>query len=104
MGRTVLLTAIYLGPNYGGCSALEQSGNCADLEWQGDTLREEIPLERRYPTSKLSGGSREEILHVQGKRNPSKTVGSERGHQRADRLKPQSQKTSQSDHMDHSLV
>ena len=27
-----------------------------------------------------------------------------RGHQRADTLKPQSQKTSQSDHMDHSLV
>ena len=31
-------------------------------------------------------------------------VGVERWHQRADRLKPQSQKTSQSDHMDHSLV
>ena len=30
-------------------------------------------------------------------------VGAERGHQRADRLKPQSQSTSQSDHMDHSL-
>ena len=60
-------------------------------------------MERRYPTSKLRGGSREEILHVQGKRNPSKTVGAERGHQRADRLKPQSQATSQSDHMDYSL-
>ena len=34
----------------------------------------------------------------EGKRNPSKTVGTKRGHQRADRLKPQSQKTSQSDH------
>ena len=31
-------------------------------------------------------------------------VGPERGHQRAERLKPQSQTTSQSDHMDHSLV
>ena len=31
-------------------------------------------------------------------------VGNERGHKRADRLKPQSQTTSQSDHMDHSLV
>ena len=30
-------------------------------------------------------------------------VGTERGHQRADTLKPQSQTTSQSDHMDHSL-
>ena len=31
----------------------------------------------------------EEILHIQGKRNPSKTVGAERRHQRAERLKPQ---------------
>ena len=72
---------------------------------------------------KARGGSQEELPHFQGKeqrlcfaeavvkryphiqdkRNPSKRVGSERGHQRADRLKPQSQTTSQSDHMDHSL-
>ena len=39
--------------------------------------------------------SREERPHVQGKRNPSKTVGTERGDQRADRLKLQSQTTSQ---------
>ena len=44
------------------------------------------------------------IPHVQGKRNPSKMVGAARGHQRADTLKPSSQKTSQSDHTDHSLV
>ena len=43
--------------------------------------------------------SREEIPHVQGKRNPSKTVGVARGHERADTLKPQSQKTSQSGHI-----
>ena len=30
----------------------------------------------------------EEILHVQGKENPSKMVGVARGHQRADTLKP----------------
>ena len=30
----------------------------------------------------------EEIPHVQGKRNPSKTVGVARGHQREDTLKP----------------
>ena len=30
-------------------------------------------------------------------------AGTERGHQKADRLKPQSQTTSQSDHTDHSL-
>ena len=46
---------------------------------------------KRYPTPK-------------GKRNPNKMVAIERGNQRADRLKPQSQKTSQSDHTDHSLV
>ena len=34
----------------------------------------------------------------------SKTVGIERGHKRADRLKSQSQTTSQPDHMDNSLV
>ena len=46
--------------------------------------------------------SHEEISHVQGKRNPSKMVGTERDNQRADRLKPQSQTTGRSDHMDHS--
>ena len=35
---------------------------------------------------------------AQGKRNPSKMVGVARGHQRADTLKPNSQKTSQSNH------
>ena len=40
----------------------------------------------------------EEIPHAQGKRNPSKMVGVARGHQRADTLKPYSQKTSQSNH------
>ena len=37
----------------------------------------------------------EEIPHAQGKTNPSKMVGVARGHQRADTLKPYSQKTSQ---------
>ena len=44
----------------------------------------------------LCWSSREEI--PQGKRNPSKTVGVARRHQRADTLKPYSQKTSQSNH------
>ena len=47
---------------------------------------------------KVRKGGSEEILLVQGKRNPSKTVGVARGHQRADTLKPYSQKTSQSNH------
>ena len=64
-------------------------------------LREATPRSRsgraavkRYPSSKVrSSGSlcwsgREDISHVQGKRNPSKTVGVARGHQRADTLKP----------------
>ena len=41
---------------------------------------------------------REEIPHAQGKRNPSKMVSIARRHQRADTLKPYSQKTSQSNH------
>ena len=46
----------------------------------------------------LCWSSREEIPHAQGKRNPNKTVGVARGHQRANTLKPYSQKTSQSNH------
>ena len=46
----------------------------------------------------LCWSSREEPPHVQGKRNPSKTEGVARGHQRADTLKPYSQNTSQSHH------
>ena len=46
----------------------------------------------------LCWSSREEIPHVQGKRNPSKMVGVSREHQRADTLKEYSQKTSQSNH------
>ena len=67
---------------------------------------EEIPLVqgKEGAAATLYWSSHEEIPHVQGKRIPSKMVGAKRGHQRADRLKPQSQKTSQSDHMDHSLV
>ena len=47
---------------------------------------------------KVRKGGGEEIPLVQGKRNPSKMVGVARGHQRADTLKPYSQKTSQSNH------
>ena len=46
----------------------------------------------------LCWSSREEIPHAQGKRNPNKMVGVARGHQRANTLKPYSQKTSQSNH------
>ena len=45
----------------------------------------------------LCWSSHEKIPHAQGKRNPSKMIGVAREHQRADTLKPYSQKTSQSD-------
>ena len=56
-----------------------------------------------WPGSAGAASGQEEILHVQGQRNLSKAVDTERGHQRADRLKPQSQKTNQSNHMDNKL-
>ena len=46
----------------------------------------------------LCWSSHEEIPHSPGKRNPSKMVGVARGHQKADTLKPYSQKSSQSNH------
>jgi len=46
----------------------------------------------------LCWNSCEDILHAQGKRNPSKMVGVARGYQRANTLKPYSQKTTQSNH------
>ena len=44
--------------------------------------------ERNYSTFKVRSSDGEEILLVQGKRNPSKRVGVLREHQRADTLKP----------------
>ena len=54
--------------------------------------------------SKVSGGGHEDIPHVQGKRNLSKMVGTERGQQRTDRLKPQSEKTNQSNQLQPCLT
>ena len=60
--------------------------------------------ERSYPRPRQGAAAAfcwsgcEEIPHIQDKRNPRKTVVAERGHQRADRLKPQSQTTGQYDH------
>ena len=47
--------------------------------------------ERSYHTSEVRRGGGREIPLVPGKRKPSKTVGVEKGHQRADTLKPSSQ-------------
>ena len=46
---------IYVYPHIYGAA----SGSCAVLEQQA--------AERRYPTSKVSSGGREEIPHIQGK-------------------------------------
>ena len=81
-------------------TAAERS-NPTSKEWW---LRRHRWAKRSYSTFKVRRGGSEEIPLVQGKRNPSKMVGVARGHQRADTLKPYSQKTSQSNHMDHSLV
>ena len=59
---------------------------------------------RRYPSSKVRNSGCALLEQPwrdtprQGKRNPRKTVSVARGHQRADTLKPYSQKTSQSNH------
>ena len=80
---------------------------------------------KRHPMSKVRCSSSEEIPYVQGKEQwlhfagatvkgypmskvretqVRKMLGVARGQQRADSLKPQSQKSSQSNHTDHSLI
>ena len=60
---------------------------------------EEIPLvQGKQQRLRFAGAAVKRYPHVQGKINPSKTVGVARGHQRADTLKPYSQKASQSNH------
>ena len=59
---------------------------------------EEIPLVQGKEQWLHFAEAAEEIPHAHGKKNPSKTVGVARGHQRANTLKPYSQKTSQSNH------
>ena len=80
------------------------SGPITSWEIDGETVADFILGGSKITAAALSWSSREGIPHAQAKRNPSKMVGIARGHQRADKLKPQPQKTSQSDHMDLSLV
>ena len=73
-----------------GATPSPRSGGCAGAGGPRGAIprsRSGGAVVRRYPSSKVRS-SREEIPHVQGKRNPSKTVGVARGHQRADTLKP----------------
>ena len=71
---------------------------------QGRRARGTTPCPRSGAAAALRWRSHEERPRAQGKRNPGKTLGTEKGDQGAERLKPQSQTTGQSDHMDHSLV
>ena len=65
--------------------AAAERSNPTSKEWW---LRGRRRAERSHSTFKVRRGSDEEIPLVQGKRNPSKTVGVVRQHQRADTLKP----------------
>ena len=58
----------------------------------------EIPLLKGKEQQLCFAGAAVQRYPRQGKRNPSKMVSVARGHQRADTLKPYSQKTSQSNH------
>ena len=53
---------------------------------------------RKGAAAVLCWSSHEDIPHAQSNRNPSKMVGVARGHQRADTLKPYSQKSRHSNH------
>ena len=64
---------------------MAQRSNPTSQEWW---LPEHRRAERSYSTFKVRRGGHEEIPLIQGKRNPRKTVGVARGHQRADILKP----------------
>ena len=49
---------------------------------------EEIPLVQSKEQPLCFAGAAVKIPYVQGKRNPTKTVGVARGHQREDTMKP----------------
>ena len=100
-GRIAPLDIKLLGWRPGGATSCPRSSGCAGAGGPRGAIphsRLGGAAVRRYPSSKVrSSGctlleSREEMPHVQGNRNPSKMVGVARGHQRADTLKPYSQK------------
>ena len=68
-----------------GLEELFQAQGQEGWRW-GDT-----PPPRQGAAAALCWSSLKEISHVQGKRNPRKTVGVARGHQREDTLKPYSE-------------
>ena len=101
MCRVFSCAVIEEGVCYAQHVLLAPHSDCDDAEaWP----RGATPCPRPGVAILLCWSSHEEIPHVQGKRKPSEMVGAERGHQRTNGLKPQSQTIGQSDHMDHSLV
>ena len=85
------------GQRPGGATPRPRSGGCGGTGGPTGAIprsRSGGAAVRRYPSSKVRSSGcalleqREEIPHIQGKRNPSKMVGVARGHQRADTLKP----------------
>ena len=68
----------------------EAEGSYATPKVRGSGREELLHIQGKQQWLCFAGGSCEETLNVQGKRNPSMTVGAERGNQRAERLKPQS--------------
>ena len=74
--------------------AVAERSNPMSREWR---LRQRRRAKRSYFTFKVRRGALSKVRSSGYARDPSKTVGVARGHQRGDTLKPQSQKTSQSD-------
>ena len=95
-GRDELPDARGQGRKPGGTTPRPRSRGCAGAGGPRGTAprsRSGGAAVRRYPSSKVRSSGcalleQLEIPHVQGKRNPSKTVAVARGHQRADTLKP----------------
>ena len=63
------------------------SGPITSWQIHGETVSDFILGGSKIAAAVLCWSSHEEIPHAQGKRNPSKTVGIARGHERADTLK-----------------
>ena len=70
------------------CKEIEENNRMGKTR---ELLKKIRDIKETFLGSKITADgdcSHEEIPHIQGKRNPSKTVHVARGHQRADTLKP----------------
>ena len=96
-GKTTLLRLIagLIKPDSGGISGvplrisfLFQEDRLLPWLTAEENVQAVLPNSKKEAAAVFCWSSREEIPHVQGKRNPTKTVGVTRGHQRAETLKP----------------